>query len=68
MSNATNDGESLIILSPAQANPGLTKPTDFIIGGQTKERIAELEDVDEPNKEIPDRNEVPASKWPCPKQ
>ncbi|MGD0135266.1 MAG: hypothetical protein ABSE57_24735 [Bryobacteraceae bacterium] len=57
------DKDSLCQLSPAQSNPGLTKPTDFTIGGQTKERIAELADVDEPNKPIPDRNEVP-----CPKQ
>jgi hypothetical protein len=62
------DRDQLVTLTPEQCNPGLTKPTDFTIGGQTKERIAELEAVDEPNKPIPDRAEVPVSKWPCPKQ
>jgi hypothetical protein len=65
MSNAPSD--ELVTLSPQQSNPGLTKPTDFKIGGQTEERIAELADT-EPNQPIPDRAEVPVSKWPCPKQ
>lgn len=51
--------DQLLTLSPEQSNPGLTKPTDFTIGGQTKERITELAHVDQPNKPIPDRYEVP---------
>ena len=69
MSNIPYDErDQLLTLSPEQSNPGLTKPTDYTIGGQTEERIAELADVPEPDQPIPDRNEVPVSKWPCPKQ
>jgi hypothetical protein len=63
MSNIPHPDQDLLVdLSPEQQNCGLTKPTDFAVGGQTKERIAELADVDEPNKPIPDRYEVPCQK------
>jgi hypothetical protein len=60
MSNAPHpEQDSLIDLNPQQRNCGLAKPTDFKIGGQTKERVAELADVNAANEAIPDRNEVP---------
>lgn len=60
MSNIPHPDQDLLIeLSPEQQNCGLTKPTDFEIGGQTKEYAALLAEVDEANEPIPDRNEVP---------
>jgi hypothetical protein len=63
MSNTPHPEQDLRIeLGPQQSNCGLAKPTDFAIGGQTKDRKAELAEVDARNEPIPDRNEVPCTR------